>query len=314
MFKPSDLALWKGRIDSDPAGDARRIHEVVRAFSDAAGSPSVVLLGFCSDEGVRRNLGRVGAKDGPAAIRAALAPLAWRAGDAALFDGGDLICEGDQLEELQRELAAHVQKLLSAGHLPIVLGGGHEVAFGTGSGVLSACSAPTKIGIINIDAHLDLRTPPAKNSGSSFADLAALCKEEQREFSYLCIGASESSNSEALWNRAVSVGATCVVDSFVRDNWAKTREVCGSFLDRCERIYLSIDMDVLPSHEAPGVSAPASLGIPFEKLLSLVQEIIASKKVAALDIAEVNPRFDSDQRTARLAAKIIHTVIHARKI
>jgi formiminoglutamase len=263
MFKPSDLSLWKGRIDTDSAGDARRIHEVVRAYDDtsAAGS-SVVLLGFCSDEGVRRNLGRVGAKDGPAAIRAALAPLAWRAGDTLLFDGGDLVCEGDQLEQLHGELSTRVQELISAGHLPIVIGGGHEVAFGTGSGVLAAFPAPAKIGIINIDAHLDLRTPPTRNSGSSFADLAACCAEDDREFSYLCLGASESSNSEALWSRAKSLQATCIIDLFVRENWAKTRELCRSFIDRCDRIYLSVDMDVHPSHEAPGVSAPASLGVP----------------------------------------------------
>jgi formiminoglutamase len=315
MFKPSDLSLWKGRIDTDPAGDARRIHEVVRAYDDssAAGS-SVVLLGFCSDEGVRRNLGRVGAKDGPAAIRAALAPLAWRAGDTSFFDGGDFVCEGDQLEQLHGALSARVQELLSAGHLPIVLGGGHEVAFGTGSGVLAAYPAPTKIGIINIDAHLDLRTPPARNSGSSFADLAARCAEQKREFSYLCLGVSESSNSEALWNRAKSLHAKCFVDSFVRDSWAETRELCSNFIDCYDRVYLSIDMDVLPSYEAPGVSAPASLGVPFEKVLSLVEQVVESKKLSALDIAEVNPRFDSDHRTARLAAKIVHTVIHARKI
>jgi formiminoglutamase len=314
MFKPSDLSPWKGRIDSDPAGDARRVHEVVRAYNTSSIGSSVVLLGFCSDEGVRRNLGRLGAKDGPAAIRAALAPLSWRAGDTALLDGGDFVCEGDQLEQLQLELATQVKELISAKHFPIVLGGGHEVAFGTGSGVLAAHPEDTKIGIINIDAHLDLRTPPARNSGSSFADLAARCAEEKREFMYLCVGASESSNSEALWNRADSLHATCVVDVVVRGDWAQTREVCGRFIDSCDQIYLSIDMDVLPSHEAPGVSAPASLGIPFERVLLLVQDMVASKKVVALDIAEVNPRFDSDQRTARLAAKIIHTVIHARKI
>jgi formiminoglutamase len=313
MFKASDLSLWRGRIDSDPAGDSRRIHEVVRVYESGA-EPSVVLLGFCSDEGVRRNLGRVGAKDGPAAVRAALAPLAWHAGSVSLCDGGDYICEGEQLEQAQLELAGKVQELLAARHFPIVLGGGHEVAFATGSGVFAAHPSSTRIGIINIDAHLDLRVPPARNSGSSFADLARRALDEKRSFHYMCVGISESSNSGALLARATELGAVCVSDRAVREDTTRIKKQSADFINGVDAVYLSIDMDVFPSFESPGVSAPASLGIPFEVVLELVQMIVQSRKVVALDIAEVNPRFDSDHRTARLAARIIHSVIHTRSI
>lgn len=312
MYKKPDLSQWSGRIDTDDAGDCRRIHQVVRAY-DGKGPSGVVLLGFCCDEGVRRNNGRVGAKDAPGMIRRALGNMAWHAGHRPLRDAGDILCDGGKLEESQHELEQHVQGFITARHLPIILGGGHEVAYGTGGGVFSASPLASRIGIINIDAHLDVRVAPSRNSGTSFADLLSRGVAEGREVHYLCVGIAESSNTTALFNRARNYGASWILDCDVRRSPDDVVKAISSFVDRCDVIYLSIDMDVLPSHEAPGVSAPASLGIPFETVLAISKHLLGqSSKVCAVDIAEYNPNFDIDTRTARLAARIIHTCIHAR--
>jgi formiminoglutamase len=238
--------------------------------------------------------------------------MAWHAGHKPLFDGGDVVCDADHLEAAQAELEHRVCSFMKARHLPIVLGGGHEVAYGTGGGVFAANPIATRIGIVNIDAHLDLRVGPARNSGTSFADLATRAVAERREVHYMCIGVAESSNTEALFNRARSHGASWIFDCDVRRSVDDAVKALLSFVDRCDAIYLSIDMDALPSHEAPGVSAPASLGIPFEVVLTLAKSLAQSEKMCAVDIAEVNPRLDIDNRTARLAARLIHTIIHAR--
>lgn len=121
MFKQPDLSQWQGRIDKDDAGDCRRLHQVVRSF-DGKGPSGVVLVGFCSDEGVRRNGGRVGAKDAPAVLRRALGNTAWHGGHRPLLDGGDIVCDGEQLESAQSELESVVQKLIKEHHLPVVMG------------------------------------------------------------------------------------------------------------------------------------------------------------------------------------------------
>ena len=72
MFEPMKPGLWQGREDSHEPGDSRRWHHQVQPL-DPESAPGVVLMGLCSDEGVRRNQGRVGAKGGPNAIRQALA-------------------------------------------------------------------------------------------------------------------------------------------------------------------------------------------------------------------------------------------------
>ena len=60
------MACWTGRIDPEP--DSPRWHQRIRALSEDS-QPGLALLGFACDEGVRRNHGRVGAAEGPAALR-----------------------------------------------------------------------------------------------------------------------------------------------------------------------------------------------------------------------------------------------------
>ena len=69
------LECWTGRID--PEADALRWHQCIQPLA-ADSTPGIALLGFACDEGVRRNQGRVGAAEGPVALRRALANVAWQ--------------------------------------------------------------------------------------------------------------------------------------------------------------------------------------------------------------------------------------------
>ena len=61
---------------------------------------------------------------------------------------------------------------------------------------------------------------------------------------------------------------------------------------------------------APGVSAPQALGLEIWQVLPLIRHIIASKKVVAIDIVELNPGLDLDNKTANLAANIIYDILN----
>ncbi len=152
---------WSGR-DDGPGPEHARWHSVIRPWSpDRPAAGAAVILGFASDEGVRRNGGRIGAAAGPPALRAALASPC--APGPELRDGGDVLV-GEDLEGGQVLLAEQVAAVLRTGALPVVLGGGHEVAFGSYLG-WSATSDPgpasERWGILNVDAHFDLREAPA---------------------------------------------------------------------------------------------------------------------------------------------------------
>ncbi|WP_234249879.1 formimidoylglutamase [Billgrantia desiderata] len=310
LVDPSiDMSLWAGREDPEP--DSLRWHQVITPVRPDS-APGAALVGFASDAGVARNQGRVGAAEGPRAIRRALAPLAWHR-SAPVFDAGDVSCHGnDDLEAAQQRLAERIASLLVRGHLPLVLGGGHEVAFGSWSGLArhfeAQGEAHPRIGIINLDAHFDLRDPThVRSSGTPFAQIAAECHARDWPFRYACLGVSRASNTRALFARASELNVlvredheidALRLDAIVRD--------LQRFMARCDHLYLSIDLDVLPAAEAPGVSAPAARGVPLALIEPLLEAVRDSGKLRLADVAELNPSFDIDGRTAKAAARLIH--------
>src|SRR5450830_623103 len=153
-----DSSLWSGRLDHDSAGDTHRLHQIVQPF-DHNIRAGAVLIGFACDEGVKRNHGRIGAAQGPDAIRRMLANLPVHRLEA-LADAGNIECLDGELEQAQQRLAAKVADVKAQGAFPLVLGGGHEVAYGTFLGVtrhFGRAMAQRKLLIINFDAHFDLR-------------------------------------------------------------------------------------------------------------------------------------------------------------
>ncbi|WP_435103571.1 formimidoylglutamase [Arhodomonas sp. AD133] len=307
MPEPIDMSLWQGRTDPEP--DSERWHQRIRAVDEAAG-PGAALIGFTSDAGVRRNHGRTGAVGGPSAIRRALAGLAWHRNGPA-FDAGDVRCEDDALENAQSRLGGRVTGLLDAGHRPIVMGGGHEVAYGSWQGIarhLEAGTQPPRVGIVNLDAHFDLRDPAhVRSSGTPFAQIAEDCLARGWPFHYACLGVSRASNTRALFQRADTLGVLVREDrEITAAGLAKVDDALTAFIDACERVYLTIDLDVLPAAEAPGVSAPAARGVSLALLEPLIERVRDSGKLLLADIAELNPDYDIDNRTARVAARLVH--------
>ncbi len=306
---------WQGRVD--PEADSARWHQRIQPLADGS-EPGLALLGFASDEGVRRNHGRVGAANGPSAIRKALANLGWhRSGPA--YDAGDVVCADGDLEAAQARLGGNVCTLLDAGHLPIVLGGGHEVAFGSWQGLAGHLGgdrfeqqAPRKaaprIGIINFDAHFDLRDPAqVTSSGTPFAQIAEQCAARGWPFAYACIGISRASNTRALFQRAAELGVLVREDHEIRESRLPGLVTeLQAFIAGCDAVYLTIDIDVLPACEAPGVSAPAARGVALSLLEPLLEFVRDSGKLRLADLAELNPEHDIDNRTARVAARLIH--------
>jgi len=308
---------WTGRVDAADGERGRRWHQVVQPVQQAD-RPGVALLGFASDAGVSRNHGRPGAADGPLALRRALANLAWHGGsDAHLYDAGDVHCAGDALEAAQSAYADRLAGLLRDRHFVVGMGGGHEIAWAAHSGLERALAGDPRferLGIINFDAHLDLRRPETAGRGTSgtpFLQIAEARAARGLEFRYLCIGASEAANTPALFDRARTLGATIVTDLEAAQPEAQLQ--LQRFIAASSAVYLTLCLDVLPPAVAPGVSAPAGLGIALHRVIALLTGALAAcghgrpgSKLLVADIAELNPRFDPDGRTARTAARLAY--------
>lgn len=297
-------AAWQGRIDAEETGPSLRWHQRVQPFTSAS-QGGVALIGFAVDEGVRRNGGRVGAAHGPEAARKALANLPLL-GEPALWDAGDVACAGGDLDAAQQALAQQVAQALAQGCLPLVLGGGHEVAWGSFQGVAQARPDARRILIVNLDAHFDLRQAREGNSGTPFRQIQEWCVAQGRSFDYRVLGISRYANTQALFERADTLGVRYWLDDALQTEQGlqEALAVLVHDLAQCDAAYLTVDIDVLPGAVAPGVSAPAPLGVPLAQVERVVDTVLASGKLVAADLAEFNPTFDRDGLTAKVVARL----------
>jgi formiminoglutamase len=271
-------------------------------------SARAVILGFPTDEGVRRNGGRPGAAAAPGEIRRLLyrftpdaeAPEPFMDLVRHTLDLGDLQTSSD-LEADQQQLGEVVADVLSAGAFPIVLGGGHETAFGHFLGYVKAGRAVT---LLNWDAHADVREPVdgRGHSGSPFRQ--ALLHPSGLARRYLVAGLLPHSVA------AAHVG-------FVRSRKGQALFRTGLTSARIKRLYAglrgpvlaSFDIDAVDQGFAPGVSAPAAGGLDPALWLEAAYQAGRSPAVASLDVVEMNPAFDRDHQTARLAALTVWSAL-----
>jgi formiminoglutamase len=314
---------WTGRFDGEGA-EHRRWWQAVSPYAVApsesssdlpggaaplnAGAVPAVLLGFASDEGVRRNKGRTGAAAAPAAIRAALGPLAFHL-DRAVADAGDVVVADGALEAGQARAGQAVAAMLDAGCLTVMLGGGHETAFASYLGVAGSAEVRggRRLGILNLDAHFDLREEPLPSSGTPFLQMARAEAAAGREFRYAVLGISEANNTKALFDTAGRLGVRYLADEDCAPG--EVQDFVAHFLDGVDVLYLTIDLDVLPASVAPGVSAPAAFGVPLPVISAVCRQVAASGKLLHVDVAELNPAFDIDGRTAKVAARLVNTLL-----
>lgn len=313
---------WRGRIDAGEGDSGRRWHQVVQPLAPDL-PPGTALLGFACDEGVSRNQGRIGASEGPRALRRALAPLAWHgAARCALYDAGDIACTDGDLAAAQRALGERVATLLAAGHFPMLLGGGHEIAWGSFQGAVTALEGTGRLsryGIINFDAHFDMRRGPP-NSGTPFFQIYQSFTKIQQPFRYLCLGISRASNTPALFQTAQESGARWLLDEALTwPGWGPACRAIDEFLEPLDALHLSVCLDAFTAAAAPGVSAPAGRGLAPDLALSLLAYVLeraghgtAKSKVVLAEVAELAPRLDPDGRTARLAARVVHDIVTPR--
>jgi formiminoglutamase len=307
---------WQGREDKEDGQLGLRWHQAINTRQQTS---SCALLGFECDLGVAANKGRIGAAQGSNAIRKTLANFAWHA-DCDLHDLGNIIA-ATHLSEAQRQYAKHIAKSLKEHTFVIGLGGGHEIAWGSYQGLrqhldIDGNKANKKIGIINFDAHFDLRNPSQHpSSGTPFRQIAEYCQAHNQTFHYACLGVAESSNTLALFEYAKKTQTRYLLDIDCNINAAK--QLLEPMLSAVDELYVTVCLDAFPASVAPGVSAPSALGISVEFVIHMLHWIARSQAIfdynwQLADIAEMNPHFDIDNRTAKLAARLVYEAVNAK--
>lgn len=160
------------------------------------------------------------------------------------------------LESAQKALGWAVQHLLKHQKTPFVIGGGHETAYGHYLGVaefLSKHHAGAKLGILNIDAHFDLRPHNGHpHSGSSFLQASEHAANERIDLRYFVYGINPWNNTRSLFKTAKKLNAQYCTNTQIFENETKALEEVYTFLETRTHIYLTVCLDVFDAPPLPG--------------------------------------------------------------
>ena len=314
-YRPAEKAFWQGRKSNPDIANQYWHQEIILADLNQTQTKlesDIALIGYACDEGVRRNRGRIGAQEGPVAIRERLAKQPVHFENKRVTDVGDIVCNDDDMEACQELFATQISNLLNQNIFPIAIGGGHDMAYAHFKGIKNSLKDPNaKIGIINFDAHFDLRPVETKaNSGTPFNQIL---NEYREDVYYFAVGIQQQSNIKQLFEIAhadkrinFAINYDCESSN---TELAVLQARMEPFIEKVDYLYVTIDMDGFSSAYAPGVSAPSPLGFTPYFVFKMISFLFATQKVIAFDIAELNPSFDRDKLTANLAAKIIDFVV-----
>ena len=291
--------LWHGRFDSNEDIDLR-IWQIVKPFDDVSKEYGICFVGYDTDDGIKRNQGRIGAEKGSNAIRKAIQsfPIVE---NLKIYDYQNL--KNKVLEEAQKEYSLKISNVIKKGIFPIGLGGGHDIAFASYSGIRKAYP-DKKIGIVNFDTHLDMR--PYDNgatSGTSFKQIL----DGDKNVKYSIVGFKKQGNTKRLIDTAKNYNVLILdeeeEEKFINDELKK-------YLADADILYVTFCMDVFNASDAPGVSAPTIMGLDPKKGKRILREIMDTGKVVCIDFAEVNPEYDIESRTAKLAGSLIYDIMN----
>lgn len=306
LYQAPNMNLWQSRRE---ARGTQYFAEIINPLDLSAPVPclpgSIALLGFASDIGVKRNLGRIGAALGPYVIKSALARLPIHK-EFTLYDAGTIITKDDDLESTQETLSSAVDLLLKQQIFPIILGGGHETAWGHYQGLVKVLE-DRPLHIVNLDAHFDLRplVGGKGNSGTAFWQIAAARKALNLPFHYHCLGIQTLANNQQSFETAKQTGTRYLLAESIHQAPKTVESFLKPILEDDKAIYLSICLDVFADSMAPGVSAPQILGLFPWQLIGGLRKLASSGKLLSIDLVEMAPSLDEGMKTSRLAASLI---------
>ena len=299
-----DSGLFFSRKDkNDP-----RLGELVGREEKDYQAAEIVILGCSQDEGVRRNNGRTGAALAPAAIREQFYKLTPFNIRKRLFDLGDTML-GASLEETHQTHENVVKSVLNDGKRLIVLGGGNDISYPDGKAIAETFGPENWIAI-NIDSHLDVRVADQRNSGTPYRQLL---EEKLLSPTYFYeVGYQTHFCSPVYYEYIRSLGVNRISLELLRSRAEADVELKESikqkFVSHSSSLntFFGFDLDAVRSADAPGTSAPSPLGLRAGEFIQLVKYAASLANTRIIEFSEVNPKFDADNRTAKLVAIAMH--------
>jgi arginase len=229
----------------------------------------------------------------------------------------------DCIIPMGRRVAGAVATSIQGGRFPLVLGGDHSLSVGS----IRGAARGKKLGVIWVDAHADFNTAETTPSGNIHGmPLAALCGLGDTRLVSLwdethpvldpkrvaIIGARDLDRGEKRNLREAGIMVQSMEQIDRIGMLAVLEKVIEQVSQDVEGIYLSIDMDALDPRHAPGVGTPVAGGLTYREAHLVCEVIAETGKLIGMELVEVNPILDVQNRTANLAVEFIRSALGSR--
>lgn len=300
------------------------------------GSGYVAVLGAPYDSTV--GLGRHGTRYGPRAIREESCHYAgfycsmpdrthvdfelgrgFRIPDPLpLVDLGDVDCFPVDVEATTTSVAQAMRSVVETDALPFLFGGDHYLVYPSFKGVSEALLAEdpdVRIGYLHIDSHTDLFDEmPFTGRYNHGTSVRRITESPGISIPHMAwIGLNGRLVSKEQYDFAASNDLRFVTAAEVAgEGWQAVVQDTIDAVSEADRVYVSIDIDVVDGSDAPGTTAVVYEGISASRFVSILEMVGTIPNLVAVDLVEVAPRFDPVGRTARLAALGAVSVIGER--
>ena len=270
-----------------------------------------VFIGAPFDEG---NVGKPGCEDGAREFRVASLgiPSYWFEFNVDLkgevVDAGDVSMPRVNPDVARERIYNAVRKVLAAGKIPIICGGDRSISIPAAKALSDHLGVSKKMGYMHLGAHLDMADNWAGETHLSTNAMARITELRNLDMANCAhIGARNSSNLKDHVDlakhrglrfypiyEAMDRGIDDVMDDAVARVWGGT-----------DAQYLSLNLNILDSSAAPGVTATETGGLESRELMRIAKKISDCGHISVIDVTELCPMSDVSESTCRTAVAVV---------
>ena len=250
-----------------------------------------------------------------------------------VVDGGDVepqVSQGPEriptgLNEMMAyapALMARLDESLRTGAVPLVLGGDHSISIASVSAVIHS-NPSVSVGLIWVDAHPDLETPGEDSTNDlnamPAAHLLGLKVGELRTLRGLAptvkpehliyIGLRDVVSQERRIIHDMRITAYTMSDIERLGIVRVCDEAFAHMSEKTDALVLSFDIDAIDPMVAPGVDYPQPGGLTFREAMVIMEFANQAQKLALFELVEANPTKDCDEKTSKVAVRLLHRII-----
>ncbi len=205
---------------------------------------------------------------------------------------------------------------LDDGFIPLTIGGDHSIALGTISASLSRYK---DLNVLWIDAHPDINTPETTLSGNvhgmvtsslmGYGDnkmLSSITDNKLKPKNLYFLGIKDIDDAEIKIIKELNIYSLSINDILLKGFGNAVSGLLTKFNDK--PVHVSLDLDSIDILDAPGVGIPSRGGFDYREIKYITDQI-SKLNVVSMDVVELNPELDINNRTSRLALELAITCL-----